>query len=1055
MAAAPPPAPARIQPLPKLVVDRIAAGEVVQRPASIAKELIENSLDASSTTIDIQCQAGGMRLLAVADDGCGISPPDLQLAATRFATSKLVALDDLKSIRTFGFRGEALASASMVARLSITSRKRRRGAVADDDEKKYSNSCAYKQSYKDGKPTATKPTPSAGRDGTTIKVEDLFYNVPSRRRAFAGNRKEAEEYTRILNVAERYALHKAGCGVGLVCRKKGGQADLNTPSLPSVRSLKEKRIKLMQQTQQTTTDEQTSNGNTNSNTTATITKEEAEGATKDVVGHVFGSAVAKELLTLRSSEGDVDAVSLAALEAMRNEQQPKNKETELAKNNDGTDEQQCSSNNNNGENGDGDTITNQNTCNANDDDGKVGRYTFAYRAFGLITNGSFCAPKSSSAFVLFINDRLVESAPLRRAVESIYADSLPRGAKPFVYLSLELPGPHVDVNVHPTKREVAFLHEDRLCDALARATKEVLGSAQSSRTFYAQAVLPATMTGCDAGTIDEDNDASTASKKKNKDSVSRAAAAATAVIRAKNANADGGGNAAGTSENGQAKQRGTQGSNTSSYPNTDGEEEDMDTVESSSRKRRAAASAGSSSAKKPYNPSRLVRTHNAAPAGALEPFLVPTQTQLSQSQSQSLSQSQTNDEEEEQSPSKLGEGSIATGQAAATATFQHSEDCELARGSQSIDMSVPGAFTAICRCQVERGNTLPAIQRGASSLTNDSAGSTSTSASNAIVRPKRVVPTNCSYSSIQTLRGDIAARAHRDLTTKLRDSTFVGCISRSRSLIQWGIELLMINHTELGKELFYQLSLARFGGAPRAELGGGGINVKHAVEQAMQLEQDIASGVIGGTKIGTTTSVEDSTPGVTTKKPLTVSETNSDLAAQIVELLTSKAEMLDEYFSIRFSKQKDPESGEEALMLVGLPVLLQGHSPPPHALPLFLLRLATEVDWEQERPCFHDICTELGNYYAEIPFDLDPEPSKVDDEASDDGDKSQSEPETDSEPEADKAMQLIDEAAKHFVKHTLYPAISFLLVPPKDLASNGAVVKLALLSSLYKVFERC
>ena len=184
-AAAPPPAPpARIQPLPKLVVDRIAAGEVVQRPASIAKELIENSLDASSTIIDIQCQSGGMRLLTVADDGCGISPPDLQLAATRFATSKLVALDDLKSIRTFGFRGEALASASMVARLSIVSRKRRRGAAAaaDEDEKKYSTSCAYKQSYKDGRPTATKPTPSAGRDGTTIKVEDLFFNVPSRRR---------------------------------------------------------------------------------------------------------------------------------------------------------------------------------------------------------------------------------------------------------------------------------------------------------------------------------------------------------------------------------------------------------------------------------------------------------------------------------------------------------------------------------------------------------------------------------------------------------------------------------------------------------------------------------------------------------------------------------------------------------------------------------------------------------------------------------------------------------------------------------------------------------
>ena len=910
-------------------------------------------------------------------------------------------------------------------------------STLDDDEKKYSTSCAYKQSYKDGKPTAAKPTPSAGRDGTTIKVEDLFYNIPSRRRAFAGSRKEAEEYTRVLNVAERYAVHQAGGGVGLVCRKKGGQADLNTPSLPSVRALKEKRLKLVQQQTQT---QQTPNGNGSANN-ENITSEEAEGATKDVIGHVFGSAVAKELLTLRSSEGDVDAVSLAALEAMREEQTSKKDETmELAKNNDGT---AATTTNGNSENGGGGG-TNQNADSTKDDkdddnDGP-GRYTFAYRAFGLITNGSFCAPKSSSAFVLFINDRLVESAPLRRAVESVYVDTLPRGAKPFVYLSLELPGPHVDVNVHPTKREVAFLHEDRLCDALARATKEVLGSAQSSRTFYAQAVLPASMTGCDAGTIGEDG-AGTAAAKKKKDSATRAAAAtaaAAAVIRANNA-----------LENGQVEQQDGQDATTSEGGSNENGEDDMDTEVSLSKKRKASTSSGggNSSAKKPYNPSRLVRTHHAAPSGALEPFLVPTQTQLSQSQSSlSQSQSQPDDGEQEQSPSKSRESAATPGQTTTRTTFQHSDDCELARGSQSIDMSIPGAFTAICRCQVERGHTLPAIQRGTSSSTNDSVGSTSTSVSGSIVRPKRVAPTNCAYSSIQTLRGDISARAHRDLTTKLRDSSFVGCISRSRSLIQWGIELLMINHTDLGRELFYQLALARFGGAPRAELGGGGVNVKHAIEQAMQLEQDIASGLFDAAA----DHGSEATAGDTAPKPSAVSETNSDLATQIVELLTSKAEMLDEYFSVRFSSQKDPESGKEALMLVGLPVLLEGHSPPPHALPLFLLRLATEVDWEQERPCFHDICTELSNFYAEIPFDLSASGDGSDGNGNGDESESEAAPSDD-----DMAMKLIDEAAKHFVKHTLYPAISFLLVPPKDFASNGSVVKLALLSSLYKVFERC
>lgn len=95
----------RIKPLSRKVVDRIAAGEVVQRPASVVKELIENSIDAQSTSIDVQCSAGGMRLLSITDDGIGIHPEDLKLAATRFATSKLKEMDDLRSIETHGFRG--------------------------------------------------------------------------------------------------------------------------------------------------------------------------------------------------------------------------------------------------------------------------------------------------------------------------------------------------------------------------------------------------------------------------------------------------------------------------------------------------------------------------------------------------------------------------------------------------------------------------------------------------------------------------------------------------------------------------------------------------------------------------------------------------------------------------------------------------------------------------------------------------------------------------------------------------------------------------------------
>ena len=973
--------PSRIHPLPKDVVDRIAAGEVVQRPASVVKELIENSLDAGSTTIDVQLQGGGLRMLTVTDDGCGISPPDLQLAATRFATSKLVEFDDLRSIRTFGFRGEALSSASMVGRLSITSRRRKRprsgegGASAasvipvDADEAKFSTACAYKQSYRDGLPTSSKPSPSVGREGTVVRVEDLFYNVPSRRRAFFGARKESEEYSRVLSVSQRYAVHRAGRGIGFVCRKKGGNADLNTPSIPSIRELRERRLKAIK------------GGDTSG---AIIGEEEWETATRDSVGHVFGSSVAKELLTMRSEEGDVEAVSHAALEALRNTESNDSASSGTSA---------CAS---------------SYCCERNDD---TGRFKFAYKAFGLMTNGSFCTPKASSAFVLFINDRLVESAPLRRAVESVYADSLPRGAKPFVYLSLELPGPHVDVNVHPTKREVAFLHEDRLCDALASATREVLGSAQTSRTFYAQAVLPVGM-----------SDVGAASRGKASSERTTGATRASATRRP------------GIYDEKKAED--------SNEENEADEKDDTASTEKAqnsaqSKKRGMNANDGSpTSSKKPYDPKRLVRTIAAAPAGALEPFLVRTQAQIQASQPQSQYLSKP----------KGGEGwRLASATQETVSMFQHAETCELYNGGkpQKIDMTIPGAFASICRCQVERGHLLPPMRRG---VVGAAEGRASTEASG-IVRPKRITPTETSYFSIQTLRADVTARAHRDLSTKLRDSTFVGCVSRHRSLIQWGLELLMISHTELGRELFYQLALARFGGAQLAELGGEGVNVHVAIERALQLEEDLASGLITNYR-------GEAGDG----DPSAVRDTNTDLAAQATKCLSDKAQMLEEYFSIRFVQKIDSaSSGKHALMLTGLPVLLDGHSPSPHALPLFLLRLATEVDYTEERRCFEGVCTELGAFYADVPYNLDrPEETTDDAMAYNSMPLAEAKAAPESEEKDDrKEKPLIDEAAKNAVKHILYPALSSLLVPPKDFANDGTIVKLALLSSLYKVFERC
>jgi DNA mismatch repair protein MLH1 len=226
----------------------------------------------------------------------------------------------------------------------------------------------------------------------------------------------------------------------------------------------------------------------------------------------------------------------------------------------------------------------------------------------------------------------------------------------------------------------------------------------------------------------------------------------------------------------------------------------------------------------------------------------------------------------------------------------------------------------------------------------------------------------------------------------------------------------MIDHRELAREMFYQLALLRFSGMPMAELGGGGVDVMEAIAHLLEASE--------------TEDLEESTD-------LKVSKTNFSLARQATSCLAEKAPMLEEYFSIRFEwRDVQGRSQRRALFLTGLPIVLDGHSPQPHALPGFLIRLATEVDWTAELSCFQGICTEIGSYYAELPVASSAECFPV-------------------AHSSNKNMELIEDEAKSYVKHILYPAIAHLVVPPKDFAANGTVLKLANLTSLYKVFERC
>ncbi len=184
----------RIQLLPSQLVNQIAAGEVVERPASVVKELVENSLDAGAGRIEIEVEQGGIKLLRVRDDGRGIGRDDLALALARHATSKVASLQDLEGVQSMGFRGEALPSIASVSRMELVSR----AADAEDAWRIESDSAEL--------------APAAHPPGTSVTVRDLFYNTPARRKFL---RKERTELGHIDTQVRRLALARMDVGLRL------------------------------------------------------------------------------------------------------------------------------------------------------------------------------------------------------------------------------------------------------------------------------------------------------------------------------------------------------------------------------------------------------------------------------------------------------------------------------------------------------------------------------------------------------------------------------------------------------------------------------------------------------------------------------------------------------------------------------------------------------------------------------------------------------------------------------------------------------------------------
>ncbi|XP_029376653.1 DNA mismatch repair protein Mlh1 isoform X1 [Echeneis naucrates] len=757
-----------IRRLDETVVNRIAAGEVIQRPANAVKEMIENCLDAKSTSIQVTAKDGGLKLLQIQDNGTGIRKEDMEIVCERFTTSKLQTFEDLSAIATYGFRGEALASISHVAHVTITT-------------KTVDAKCAYRANYSDGKLKGP-PKPCAGNQGTQILVEDLFYNVSTRRKAL---KSPSDEYARIVEVVSRYAIHNSGKSFSV---KKQGETVADVRTLPNA-------------------------------------------SVVDNIRAVFGNAVSRELIEV------------------------------------GCEDQKL-----------------------------------AYKLKGYISNANYSVKKC--ILVLFINHRLVESSALKKAIEMVYAAYLPKNTHPFLYLSLEIASHNVDVNVHPTKHEVHFLHEDSIIESVQKHIESKLLGSNSSRTYFTQTLLP------------------------------------------------------GLSVSGSNEVK--------------------------------ASSATADSTERVYA-HQMVRTD--CRSQKLDAFLQP----------------------KEKLPPDPEPASPGSKEAVSKTALPNSVEMDDTDDADMLE-AVAQQEDQLLEGEEESGSNAFDVPRKRSRKEQQEEKAEGKDLTDAEVPKRRAIK----LTSIKELRVEITENNHKGLQEMLQNHSFVGCVNPQWTLIQHHTKLYLLNTTKLrsgsgntrvttvlqpaadcvlsffissSQELFYQILVYDFGNfgvmrlstpAPLYDLAMLALDC----EESGWTEED-------GPKEG--------------------------LAQYIVDFLKKKAEMLEDYFSMEIDQEGN---------LTGLPLLLDKYSPIMEGLPMFILRLATEVNWDNEKECFRDFSKECSMFYSiRKHYVLEPEPGE---EQAGDGNP-----------------------WRWNVEHVIFKALRTLFCPPTNFSEDGTVLQIANLPDLYKVFERC
>ena len=875
-------------------MNRIAAGEVIHRPASALKELLENSIDAGASKISIQLREGGLHTLQIQDNGHGIRKEDFPILCERFTTSKLSAYEDLQSIATFGFRGEALASMTHVARVAITSMTR--GAT-----------CAWRAHFQDGKmcappgsgsaaasaaadSAAVVPKACAGIQGTLIQMEDLFWNVPIRRNALKNA--SGEEYARCIDMLCKYAVHYSG-QAAISCKKVGAnKLDLNTP---------------------------------------------LNASTTDNIRAIYGAAIAKELLPLELKLESKESCAGRGLA-------------------------DCAS----------------------------------FSITGHISNAN-CSQKKLS-LLLFINHRLVDSTLVRRVVESVYARYLPKQTHPWCYLSLSMDPRILDVNVHPTKKEVAFLGEEAVGALIEEALEKTLKGANKSRVFYAASIEAG---GGVAGGEGFGREVPPA----------RAAATAAAASGGSGMDLSGDGGREAHEEKSYAAASSSEvaaaAAAVASPMRLEEGEEDLMPVGPTSALGAATASAAASGVR--LSQPSLPSAYRPAASGPFSAMRPPSQSQSGVSQPRRESTLVRTDNRQgkmdsffasQPTPTQSNEmDETPAGAAAAGSSGRKRAHAELEGDVTVDDGGADGAAQPVVAA-----STYPAAGRRGSA-----SGGT---------RP----PVQILLTSVQNLISSVVSRSHPALHDLLKGHTFVGYIDAAYSLVQFKTKLYLLNMSRLSRAFFYETVLKRFGHHPIVRFsgnsGGGpakGVPIERMIRMAMEH------------------------PSQRAHRADRTAEQLDALAAEYTNLLVSRAAMLKEYFALDISVD---DTSDDA-MLLGLPELIESYNPPLLLLPLFLLKLARDSVWDEEQRCFESIAHAIADFYFLREQSMYVEKKSTATAAS--------------AAVASTGASAPLPPLSWFVPHVLLPAfrhrVSFS--PPAHAANDGTVTQIASLENLYKIFERC